>query len=137
LTNPEVPEWAVRHVSEWADRLEMTGWRICLSASHCPGDTPDCDGYAHIQADINKADITLHAGLEDDEYGEQVIVHELLHVVHGRIDHYLQDALWPQLPDAACDLADNTYRQLSESYIHAMAVALVHMRRESQDATNN
>lgn len=129
MIEPEAPQWAVERTQFWAGVLNLQEWNIHLFASYCPGDTPGCDGVTHQQPNINRADITLHAGLEDNEYGEQVILHELLHVAHARIDQAVNCAILPEVPAAAQDLADECYRQRIESYTHHLACALVAWRR--------
>jgi len=120
-----VPDWLNDFVAEWARRLSLSDWKLTARLSLCPGDIPDCDGFTDQKPDTNAATLTFCATIEDTEYWRVVVIHELMHVAHSRIDHVFQCAIRPELPGEVQTMADTAYRQYVESYVHRMAKSLV------------
>ena len=117
-----VPEWVRDYVQEWRDVLLLHEWRIHIALALCVYHDPDCRGLTETCPDVNEATITFRADIEETDDWKRTIIHELLHVRHARIDHYIQSALLPGLPDGR--LAMVVYHQYNESFIAGMANSL-------------
>lgn len=123
-----VPEWLNHKVALWIDLLSMREWEIAVGLSMAPGNDPDCLGRAEQFPNLNFGRLTFRADIEETAEWEKTIVHELLHIKHSRIDHFIENVMIPGMGDASlvCSL---TYRQLIEPFIHSMADCLVEMRK--------
>jgi hypothetical protein len=128
-----VPSWLHNHIREWAERLGIGEWHIGVQLALCVNDCPDTDGFTDQFPDLTSAHLTFAANIEDTDYWRVVVIHELLHVAHSRIDHLIESAVLPELPDAAHGLAQRAYHQQVEAYTHQMARALFAMVQKPQE----
>lgn len=117
-----VPTWLQEKVALWIDRLQLGEWEIGLRLALVLNDDANVQGLCDQYPDLNEARLTFRADIEDTKEWERTIVHELLHVKHSRIDHFLEGVVFPSLDNV---LATITYRQFVESYTHSLAKALV------------
>jgi hypothetical protein len=79
-----VPDWVGTYIRAWCDRLCLKDWRIKVSIELCVNDDPDCHAVCVQQPDINQADITFRADIEDVKEWRKTVIHELIHVSHSR-----------------------------------------------------
>lgn len=106
----------------------MGEWEITLGIEMAPNADPDCQGLANQWPDTNGGRVTLRADLEDNEEWETVLVHELLHIKHGRIDQAVMHVLEPHIGDVPTELTEALYRAQVEPFIHSLARSLVKLR---------
>lgn len=127
-----VPEWLNHKVAQWIDILSMREWEIAVGLALAPGNDPDCLGRAEQYPSLNFGRITFRVDIENNPEWEKTIVHELLHVKHCRIDHFVEEVMIPGMDGAsvACSL---TYRQFIEPFIYSMADSLVELNRGKID----
>lgn len=118
------PDWLTEAFALWIERLNLREWEIDTGLAMAPNNDPDCMGLTEQFPDLNFARITLRADVEDNREWQIVIVHELLHVKHSRVDHLLEGVVFPGLEGVTAALA---YRQHMESYTHSLAACLVDM----------
>lgn len=123
-----VPEWLNHKIAQWIDLLSMREWEIAVGLALAPGGDPDCLGRAEQYPDINFGRLTFRADIENTPEWEKTIVHELLHIKHSRIDHFIENVVFTSM-DGASLVCSLTYRQMIEPYIHSMADCLVEMRK--------
>ena len=128
-----IPEWLNDFTAEWVHKLGLSEWHITLCLALAPNDDPEALGSLCQYPLTNSADITLRADVEDEEYWHIVVIHELLHVTHSRIDQQIEGGLIPELPEAAQGLASRGYHQVVESYTHALACALYRLIEVGKD----
>lgn len=123
-----VPEWLNHKVALWIDLLSMREWEIAVGLALAPGGDPDCLGRAEQFPNLNFGRLTFRVDIENTLEWEKTIVHELLHIKHSRIDHFIENVVISGAGDASvvCSL---TYRQMIEPFIHSMADCLVEMRK--------
>lgn len=126
-----VPEWLNARTALWIDRLSMREWEVAIGLALSPGGDPDCRALTEQYADINFGRITFRADIENTEEWEIVLVHELLHIKHSRIDDVIMRVIEPHIGDVPTEMIDSLYRRVVEPFVHSMAVALVKMRREA------
>lgn len=117
-----VPAWLTDKVSLWKERLRLGEWDIVIGIAFAPNSDPDCLGLTEQFPNLNLARITFRADIEDNEDWDNTIVHELLHVKHSRVDHFLEGVIFPSLENVMATIA---YRQHIESYTHSLAKVLV------------
>lgn len=130
-----VPAWLHERCEFWVARLGLHDWEIEIGLSFAPNDDATNLGSAHNQADRSWAAITLRADVEDNREWEIVLVHELLHVKHSRIDDVVQEVLAPHVSGAPQAMVDSLYRRAVEPYIHSLARALVILHRREYEVS--
>jgi hypothetical protein len=123
------PTWLKHKLDTWMVRLQMHEWEIRLGLDLVVNDDAGCKGLTEQWPLVNMGRITLRVDVEDDEEWEIVLVHELLHIKHSRVDHVLEQTLFPELAGIPATMAHSAYRQAYEPFIHSMAVALVKMSK--------
>lgn len=122
-----IPEWLNHKVAMWIDLLAMREWEIAVGVALAPGNDPDCLGRAEQSPDINFGRLIFRADIENTVEWEKTIVHELLHIKHSRVDHFVENAVIPGLGSDGV-ICSITYKQVIEPFIHSMASSLVEMR---------
>jgi len=122
-----VPEWLQSKVGQWKDALHMAEWEVAIGLALTPNGNADCLALADQFPDLNFGRIVFRADIENNRFGEETIVHELLHIKHSRIDHFIEGVMIPNIDDGSL-ICSMTYRQLIEPYINSMAKALVDMK---------
>ncbi len=130
-----VPDWLTDYVSLWVDRLELGNWKITLRIDHCVQDDPFIQALTEQRPQLNEAKIIFRGDVEDTEEWRITIVHECLHVKHGRIDHFLERAVFPEMfTGEGQRLVREGYSQHYESYVHEMANILYRMWKWKEEA---
>ena len=120
--NLDTPEWLKEYIRTWAWRLRLYKvWQIDVGLALVLNDDPDVHARVTIDSNVNIATIMFRADVEDTPQWRQTAIHELLHIAHGRVDHFFDYVLFPTLPEAAQALAKGTYDGHYESYIHTLA----------------
>lgn len=120
----DVPEWVTAYIHVWRDRLLLSEWRLTLALALCVNDDPDVRALCQQYCDNNRAIITFRADIENTTEWREVIIHELLHIRHARIDHRIECAFIPELASAAQQMAQTIYHQDVEAYTEAMTHTL-------------
>ncbi len=129
----DVPKWLTDYVSLWIRRLRLQEWDIHVAVVSRIADAPESDAFCRQLPELNRADLQFQAGIEDDKWGHIVIIHELLHVAHARLDRVVEGVIYPALAPELDDMAANAYRNTNESYTHRMAVALYDISEEDSN----
>jgi hypothetical protein len=110
-------------------RLDLYNWTIKYSLAHCVNGEEHTTGLCSQYPDINTAELTFRADISDTPDWRKTIIHELLHVAHGRVDPVVEEAIIGQLDPAKQDMARIIYHQQVESYICALARSLYQMTK--------
>lgn len=112
-----LPKWAVAYAVKWIKILDITHWEIKIEIDNELD--PNAHGKCRQRPDINYCHITIHRDIEENDYWKSVIIHELLHVAHARVDSYLQTVV-ELLP-----AEKRGYDEVYEPFIDRMCKALV------------
>jgi hypothetical protein len=112
-----VPPWLNQYIRAWLERLHLNDWTIKVAVELCVNDDPACRGLCDQFPDANTARLTFRADIEDTPEWRHVVIHELIHVAHSRIDHAVERAILPELPQPVQQLAREIYHQHVESYV--------------------
>lgn len=130
----DVPKWISKLVYDWKQKLGLYEWRIFLKMANAPNDYHRADGAVRLESQVNEAHIEFKIGLEDEPYDREAVVHEVLHIVHARIDKVVTDVIIEALPEACQSMALEAYRSVVEPYTQHMAVHLLKLEREAFEA---
>jgi hypothetical protein len=112
-----VPSWLNQYIRAWLERLHLNDWTIKIALELCVNDDPSTRGLCEQFPNTNTARLTFRADIEDTPEWRQVVIHELIHVAHSRIDHAVERAILPELPQAVQQLARELYHQHVESFV--------------------
>ncbi len=118
------PAWLTEYISLWMGRLGVQDWHVHVAVATRIVEYPKADGLCETYPEINRADLSFLVGIEDCAEDRIKVIHELLHVLHGRIDSTVERVVLPAIPEAAQEMAASAYRLVYESYIHQLAVSL-------------
>jgi hypothetical protein len=124
VTDTGVPEWLNQYIRAWIDRLALGGWTIRVSLSLCVNDDPATEGLCQQYPDINRIDLTFRADIEDTPRWRKVVIHEMLHARHARIDHLVERGIIPEVGPLTEQFARTTYHQQVESFVAYMTNTL-------------
>jgi hypothetical protein len=119
-----VPEWLRLYILAWCDRLHLKDWEIKAAIELCVNDDPQTRGLCQQYPDNNSATLTFRADIEDIKEWRIVVIHELLHVRHSRIDHAVERVILPEVAAAVQQPMRELYHQHVESYIDYLAGTL-------------
>lgn len=120
-----IPDWLVDVIAFYAkEHLGLMEYRICVYLERCVGDNSYIRAQCSHDEDLNTATLTFRDDIVDEEAWHQTIIHELLHVKHGRIDQYVELGLIPNLPKDARKLGWTTYLHTYESYTNHLAFCI-------------
>lgn len=122
----EVPKWVAVFIEEWAERLMISHWRISVRMSRLIMGEPDIMALCEQQTEINGAIIHVREGLEEDEETKIFILHELIHIAHARIDHFVEGAIIARQPEMLQEISHEGYKQTYEPFVHRLAYTLYH-----------
>ena len=123
-----VPDWLNDYAALWIERLHLTGWKINLKIEHCINDDVCIEALTTQRPQLNEATISFRSDVEDTENWRITVIHELLHVLHARIDRFLEFAVFPEmLSDEGRRIVREGYSQHYESFTHGLAVVLYRM----------
>ncbi len=125
-----VPEWISEYVSLWIGRLRLEEWSVFVRVVSRIEEAPEADGFCWQFPDLNQIQLQFQRDIEDNDDGRIVILHELLHAMHARIDRVVQNVILPALPADTDEMARRAYTDAYESYIHRLAVALYNLSKE-------
>jgi hypothetical protein len=116
-------------VNKWCYALGVERWDVKIVWAVKP------ETYG-VQAEINtneqydRAEVRFNEGwpLWDEARAEKTIIHELLHILHNRIDNAVEK-ITAEVPTAATSLAESWYTVALESYIDRMSLRLYEVTR--------
>jgi hypothetical protein len=123
------PPWLLSKCSLWIERLQMGEWDVQIKLALVLNEDPECRGTAEAYPDISLGRIELRADIEDNAEGETTLVHELLHIKHGRIDDVINRVLEPQI-NVPTPMVKSVYRLALEPFIDSLSKALVKLAKE-------
>lgn len=108
-------EWIRERVVYWREKLFLEHWTITVRDALCVERDPDCVASARVYSAYNNAILTFRgdASPDGEKDWEETIIHEMLHVAHGRIDAVIQDVIIPQLPTQSQDIAESFVTSLA------------------------
>ena len=129
----DVPKWVKGFVTDWKTKLDLWGWRLQFRMSNLPHNMR-AHGAVIVHSWTNEAEIELRVGIQDEPSGHKTLLHELMHVKHGRIDVVVRDVIIAALPDALQEMAENAYDGVNESFVDSMADCLLDIQREAYKA---
>lgn len=119
----DIPEWIKVRVNDICAMLGIEdGWKISISLVDNPGGTLGSDGSVDCDSAYLNASIELASGLEDDERGHRVILHELMHVALSPLFQAAGYA-FTSLPEMEQRLARQVYIDIEEQVIQRMTRA--------------
>lgn len=125
-----VPVWLNMKCAMWIDRLSMREWEVAIGLSLAPDGNADLEGLAEHYPDLNFGRITFRVDIENDERWETVLVHELLHIKHSRIDSEVMRGIAPHVGGVPHEMIDGMYRRTVEPFINSLAKTLVEVSRK-------
>ena len=125
-----VPEWITEYVALWIGRLRLEEWSVFVRVVSHIEEAPEADGFCWQFPDLNQIQLQFQRDIEDNDDGRIVILHELLHAMHARIDRVVQNVIQPALPFEVEGMARRAYTDAYESYIHRLAVSLYNLSKE-------
>jgi hypothetical protein len=128
MSNP--PEWIIRHVQDARDLFGIGGpeWHIYVELNDRPNGSDSYNGFASVDYRYLNANIEFNRGLEDDEVGQQVIYHEVLHISHQVVDDVALDAI-NRLPEAEQEIYRQLYKDAVEQFIQRVSRSIVYRLR--------
>jgi hypothetical protein len=133
-----LPQRVKRYITKWRSLLGLGAWDISFTLVPLPNEQPNA--FASVTYDQRRRDavIELREDLEElegqaiDWYGrpdvEEIVVHELLHIVEG-------DSGCKPLRDVVYDLLDGreigNLETANEAYVHRLSRILIQLERNS------
>jgi hypothetical protein len=130
-----VPDWLHDYVSEWCNRLNLYSWDVSICLEQVVCDEPNTKAYCDRNTSYNRARIKFSAEIEDTECWRRIVVHELVHIALARVDHYVSDALVPQVAESSQQFAGIAYTQHMESATQHVAMVLFDMVEQQNGKT--
>lgn len=119
-----VPDWVHAYVRLWKDRLALNDWEIKIELDYIVGNEPDVMGMCSQYPDLNLIRITLRADIEENRKWKEYILHELIHGLHARVDHFIDQAVLPRFEGHAFAIATTAWRQVIESFVDQLSHSL-------------
>lgn len=129
------PEWLAGFVNEWAERLGILHVQISVRIDYTVNGEGDTLGMCNQYPERNEATLVLRGDLEDTKEWRINVLHELLHVAHMQIDHYLTDVVLTKVIESqrVYDMVHAGYKQHYEAYVDRLAHSLYAAHEEHQD----
>jgi hypothetical protein len=121
LAGSPVPGWVTTYVAAWKDRLPLHDWTIRVTCARLINDDPFVLACTTQYTNLNEAHIEIRSDCADTVLWRQTIIHELLHVVHARVDQFV-GSVFLTLPPK--DILEETYSNMVESMIDHVASTL-------------
>lgn len=90
----ELPTWIDTVVSRLAAMFSLGHWRIRVfpeNAINKPEGNEHADGLAEMDTNYHDAKLFLNRDLDQDEYGFEVLAHEVLHLVFADMRNVVSD----------------------------------------------
>ncbi len=115
------PEWVMEIVEDWCERLFLHIWSIAVGMVEVDerlGEVAITPHSLHARIHLNPCD------LDNKERLEMTIIHELLHIVHGRVDHFVEGRMLAHFSESLRKENLSTYRDNMEPFIETMARVL-------------
>lgn len=122
-TTDDVPEWIVDYISNLSVLWWLDHWHIFVKMADKPADSDDTGGCTTVDQAYLNAEITLRRGIDDDQM-RRIIMHEMLHVVLGRIDQAIAQ-VFTMLPNKQAVLAFRLVQDAEEETIQHLVRALI------------
>lgn len=133
----KVPQWLKDYVDLWVDRLEISPqWRIEVEMALAPGDDTANLACCLCISRRQFARLTFRVDIEDTHDNRITIIHELLHVLHDRIDRVLEATIVPNLLESQRIMAQNAYNEAMEPFIDNLARILYQMWAVKENETD-
>lgn len=129
----DVPLWIVEEIRYWIDIFNLGHWAVDTILDRVVQDDPDCMGWCERMTSYNHATLHFRDDIEDTPKWRKVILHECLHIVMGRVDAYVQDAVIPGMAESSHDFAGVVYTQLTESFVQMLTDSFWRYYREQMD----
>lgn len=112
-------DWLYDAVGFYAQFFGLSEWEIEVKVERVLNSDEYVIGSCKTHPSINHARIKFRDDIENTVEWHEVILHELFHVAHGRIDNYLEQIVFPltgneQTNDTYCSV-------VYEPFIHALA----------------
>lgn len=122
------PLWAAEYVRKWRGLLYLQAWAIKITLSPTPdGDTSGkTKACVEVYPDVFQAVITLSDQItaSPDPYWEQTILHEMIHILFGRLQDFFDRSIWPLLHTGIDELAAVTLKRELEPLVELLAQIL-------------
>ena len=117
-----VPKWITRYVDLWYGRLNLYEWLVKYDLSLDPARDYSLD-YAAVGVNpgVNEAAVSFRVDIKDTPGSRRDVIHELLHIKHGRLDAVVNNVIIKQLPEGQRDMAKRAYAAAYEPFVHAIA----------------
>ena len=122
----DVPEWIHESIATWCKILHLSEWRIRVRMSIQPNsENAESIAVCESQPDINTASLSFRPDITPGDRDHQaIVIHELLHVMHARIDSVVEEAIILEMPEPSRAFAVRVYNQALESYTEALSNVL-------------
>jgi hypothetical protein len=117
-----IPDWITKNVQDGRELFGVGGveWHITVRLSDKPNGDKGCDGAVDVDAVYLNAEIELKDTLEDNEIARAEIYHEVLHIPHQEIDHWVHQII-RELPEEQGKIYRYSYDELVERFIQRIS----------------
>lgn len=113
-------------VETWKGHLGLDGWKIAVEFATVP-DTSYAEINGERSYDAAKLTISPAYGEWTENFAEQTIVHELLHLLVRDIDNVVEDARSQLHPQASAQI-EKRYDHEVEGFVDRLAIRIVALR---------
>ncbi len=112
-----VPKWLERYIDLWYQRLDLNEWRV----KYHLGLDPTSYAAVIVKPQLNEARVSFRVDIKDTPGSRRDVIHELIHVKHGRVDEVVHKVIIEQLPESQRDMANRAYAAAYEPFVHGVA----------------
>lgn len=129
------PQWLLDKCEFWVGVLRLDRWKIGVALALVVDGDPELAGCAEWDSSIHWGRVTLRVDCvhEWSEQWEATLVHELLHIKHGRVDDFFHKVVCPQVA-AADSMLQAMYRSEIEPFIDHLSWALVELHQQKESS---
>lgn len=122
-SSTDVPAWVETEVRYWLDVFNLEQWDVEVGLERVVNDNAETLAWCERLARYNFARLHFRDDIENTQKWRKVILHECLHIVMGRVDEYVQDALIPQAAESSQHFAGMCYTQHVESFVQMLTTS--------------
>jgi hypothetical protein len=123
----ELPTWADSFIRELLWELDLDNMRIQSTVHRVIEDEPRRLADISVQAEYLVADLRVRNDIEDSYGWAEILVHEIVHITHARIDAFVREALIEGTPNEKA--LRTAYQQHMEHHITSLTRIIMRYRR--------
>lgn len=127
----EIPSWLSTYVATVVARLGLQQWEIDIKLAYCLYGGPDTLASCSQIPNLNSAILTFRADVEDTPRWHRIVIHELLHVAHARVDDTVETVIIPSVPYEEQQMGRRSYNAAMEAYTDQLSRVLAEALSEA------